>query len=292
MRDSPHFKIYKIRHSHEEEGEHHEEEEEAEAAKKFKMLHKYRECGAQGRNDGPLKTPEGCASVALENGCDNFMFSHTYPVWGCRCCTAENDGPTHKLWNVYTVDVDLARTKKDYYKLKAKVNAVKEIVEQGKDQVTKEELEVNTVTLEETDKEHIKEAINKYTNYKPSKNAKSFGTSSFTFSFETPVVTTTTETTTTEGGSSSTTTTSGSTTTTTTSSSTSTTTTTGGWTETSTTTTSGGWGSNSSSSTTTTGGWGSNTSTEITQPQPTTDPVAPIVEEVITYEPIIIEPIK
>jgi hypothetical protein len=85
MRESVHFNIYKF-----------EEQEEVEVEvdpvvqitldNKFKVVHKYRECGEQGKNYGPLATPEACSAVALDNGCSNFMFSHEYPVWGCRCC--------------------------------------------------------------------------------------------------------------------------------------------------------------------------------------------------------------
>jgi hypothetical protein len=95
------------------------------------------------------------------------------------------------LWNVYTVSANLEKTKTEYYTLKAKYNAVKQIIETGKDQIVKDELEVNVVNLVETDKETIKQAINKYTNYKPSFNSSSF--QSFTFSFDEPQVEVTSE---------------------------------------------------------------------------------------------------
>lgn len=59
------------------------------------------------------------------------------------------------MWNVYTVSANLEKTKAEYYTLKAKYNTVKQIIETGKDQITKDELEVNVVNLVETDKETI-----------------------------------------------------------------------------------------------------------------------------------------
>jgi hypothetical protein len=78
------------------------------------------------------------------------------------------------LWNVYTVDAEYSKAKRDYYQLKAKHDAVKEICDRGRDQILAEELEVNAVNLEQTDKDHIAEAVKKYTNYKPTKNSVPF----------------------------------------------------------------------------------------------------------------------
>jgi len=50
------------------------------------------ECESQSRNYGEIKTPEECAAVAFNDGCSYFMFSHTYTVWGCRCCSVHTTG--------------------------------------------------------------------------------------------------------------------------------------------------------------------------------------------------------
>jgi hypothetical protein len=88
------------------------------------------------------------------------------------------------MWNVYTVDSDIKRSKMEFNKLKAKVNAIKEIIYKGEDQVLADELKVNTVELEVSDKSHITEAIKKYTNYKPSRTS----VTSFSFSFSQPAL--------------------------------------------------------------------------------------------------------
>jgi len=111
------------------------------------------------------------------------MFSYDYPAWGCRCCAEAENGPALKLWNVFTVDSDIKRSKQEFNKLKAKVNAIKEIIYKGEDQLLEDELVVNVVNLEVTDKTHITDAIKKYTNYKPSKTS----VSSLSFSFNKPV---------------------------------------------------------------------------------------------------------
>jgi hypothetical protein len=97
-------------------------------------------------------SPEACAIVALDNGCDNFMFSHDYKDWGCRCCANPDNGPSHMNWNVYTVDTDLAATKKEYYHLKAKHDTVVEIIDAGKDKILDDELKVHKVKLNNDDK--------------------------------------------------------------------------------------------------------------------------------------------
>ena len=98
------------------------------------------------------------------------MFSHEYPIWGCRCCSVPEAGKPHRLWNVYTVDAEYSNAKKDYYQLKAKYDAVQEICDRGRDQILAEELEVNAVNLEQTDRDRIAEAIKKYKHYKPTNN--------------------------------------------------------------------------------------------------------------------------
>lgn len=96
------------------------------------------------------------------------MFSHRYPVWGCRCCRkADQSGRNHKLWNVYAVDSHYELEKKTYYKNKAKHDAVKEIVDQGEEKILEEELVTTVVTLTTEETTGIEEAIKKYKDYKP-----------------------------------------------------------------------------------------------------------------------------
>jgi hypothetical protein len=110
------------------------------------------------------------------------MFSHAYPTWGCRCCSVSEGGRPHSLWNVYTVDAEYSKAKKDYYQLKAKYDAVQEICDRGRDQILAEELEVNAVKLEKTDQDRIAAAIKKYIHYKPTKSSVPFSYESFSFS--------------------------------------------------------------------------------------------------------------
>jgi len=131
-----------------------------------KIAFEKRECGEQGLNFGTMKTPEDCAIVAGKEGYDYFMFSKEYPTWGCRGCSTGDGGKDHKLWNVFAVDGDYTRYKKDYYNAKAKYDLVTEFVEQGRDAILQEELESEKIELAETEKTGIVEAINKYTNYK------------------------------------------------------------------------------------------------------------------------------
>jgi len=163
LRDNGHFNLYLVAHKHDNE----KKEEEDHTDDQFKLQFKYRECGKQSRNFGPLKSPEACGAVAQENKCESFMFSHKYPVWGCRCCAKAEGGRAHKLWNVYTVDEQFTVVKKEYYKTKAKSDAVKEIIEQGKDKIMEEEIKENKVVLEHKEDVEIKSAIKKYICYRP-----------------------------------------------------------------------------------------------------------------------------
>jgi hypothetical protein len=110
------------------------------------------------------------------------MFSHEYPIWGCRCCSVAEGGRPHKLWSVYTVDAEYSKAKQDYYQLKAKYDAVQEICDRGRDQILAEELEMNAVNLEQADSDRIAEAIKKYRYYKPTKSSTPFSFASFSFS--------------------------------------------------------------------------------------------------------------
>jgi len=61
------------------------------------------ECGKQVKNLGD-QTVEQCAlDVEADDECISgvFMYSKSYPVWGCRCCTNAEDPITHNLWNLY-----------------------------------------------------------------------------------------------------------------------------------------------------------------------------------------------
>ena len=144
----------------------------------FKLSFKYRECAVQGRNFGPIKVPEACAAVARKAGCDAFMFSHEYPQWGCRCCDKADGGPLHKLWNVFTVDVDYTRAKGQYYEAKAKFDAVTEIIEQGHEQLLNEEIEVYEPAMEGDKQLQIQAAIAKFTHYRPTLKTSTAGSTS------------------------------------------------------------------------------------------------------------------
>jgi hypothetical protein len=64
-------------------------------------------CSSQANEElGVLSTPGACAKVASnDKSCgDTFMFSKSYPSWGCRCFVAD-DSPNHsgeELWAVYS----------------------------------------------------------------------------------------------------------------------------------------------------------------------------------------------
>jgi hypothetical protein len=60
-------------------------------------------------------------------------------------------------------------TKREFYKEKAKFEAVKEIIEKGKDQIIEDELKINVVKLEVKDTSNILAAIKKYRYYRPTK---------------------------------------------------------------------------------------------------------------------------
>jgi len=65
------------------------------------------ECGEEARGFGPMLTPGECAVNIYkwkEICSDSFMFSESYPEWGCRCCV-EGDTPEKgaELWSLYSV---------------------------------------------------------------------------------------------------------------------------------------------------------------------------------------------
>lgn len=65
------------------------------------------ECGQEGTNFGEMKSPFECAeSVLRDKGCGNhFMFSVSYPSWGCRCCTPTGGegGNLNPEWDLFIV---------------------------------------------------------------------------------------------------------------------------------------------------------------------------------------------
>jgi len=54
-------------------------------------------------NLGEFDSVNDCAVAAAANGCTTIMYSHTYEVWGCRCCADPDPGTPHELWDVYDV---------------------------------------------------------------------------------------------------------------------------------------------------------------------------------------------
>ena len=64
-------------------------------------------CANQGFNLGPLSTAMECAvAVANREECGNtFMFSSTYPSWGCRCCVVDDAPPypTNPNWSLHSL---------------------------------------------------------------------------------------------------------------------------------------------------------------------------------------------
>lgn len=60
--------------------------------------------GEQLKNLGPIETPHDCAlMVQEEDECTStlFMWSASYPVWGCRCCNYDHNPVEHNLWTLY-----------------------------------------------------------------------------------------------------------------------------------------------------------------------------------------------
>lgn len=60
--------------------------------------------GSQLQNVGPIETPHDCALMVQETDeCTStlFMWSSSYPVWGCRCCNYDHNPIAHNLWTLY-----------------------------------------------------------------------------------------------------------------------------------------------------------------------------------------------
>lgn len=61
-------------------------------------------CKAQTVGVGNYDSPETCAWAAEQDSrCHGYiMFSHDYPVWGCRCCSNGAHGPANHFWATYS----------------------------------------------------------------------------------------------------------------------------------------------------------------------------------------------
>ena len=69
-------------------------------------------------------------------------------------------------WNIYAVNKVFEKRKTAYYQVKAKVDTIKNIINQGKAQITEEEASANVVELNTDEMSGIKDAILKYTCFK------------------------------------------------------------------------------------------------------------------------------
>lgn len=79
--------------------------------KDVKLAAIQQECSRQAHNFGEQPSPGECARlVVVEANCGRmFMFSQTFPGWGCRCCmpmTATGEAE-HDSWSVYNVEVNM-----------------------------------------------------------------------------------------------------------------------------------------------------------------------------------------
>ena len=56
------------------------------------LTHSSAQCSAEGENLGNKASPKDCALAAsIRKNCGmTFMFSDSYPVWGCRCCVPDD----------------------------------------------------------------------------------------------------------------------------------------------------------------------------------------------------------
>lgn len=69
-------------------------------------------------------------------------------------------------WNIYTVNKEFEQKKTEFYQVKAKVDTIKSIINQGKAQITEEEASANVVELNTEEMSGIKDAIKKYSCFK------------------------------------------------------------------------------------------------------------------------------
>lgn len=69
-------------------------------------------------------------------------------------------------WNIYATNKEFEVRKTAYYQVKAKVDTIKSIIDQGKAQITEEEASMNVVELNTDELDGIKDAIQKYTCFK------------------------------------------------------------------------------------------------------------------------------
>merc|ERR1712062_646815 len=63
-------------------------------------------CSSQDKNLGEFASAHECAAVVQsDDACTSnvFMWSWSYPVWGCRCCPSAEAPLQHFRWNVYSI---------------------------------------------------------------------------------------------------------------------------------------------------------------------------------------------
>merc|ERR1711994_512031 len=70
------------------------------------ILFERHSCGEQVKNLGEFQSAHDCALVVAGDAeCTQnlFMWSSSYPVWGCRCCESADNPKEHDLWNLYSI---------------------------------------------------------------------------------------------------------------------------------------------------------------------------------------------
>merc|ERR1719322_2221668 len=67
------------------------------------MMFKGTGCKEQKYDMGKFDSADKCAVEAATRKCTTFMWSQSYPSWGCRCCTSTARHPDNNPnWNVYS----------------------------------------------------------------------------------------------------------------------------------------------------------------------------------------------
>lgn len=71
--------------------------------KEMKILKTKTECDERGKDLGQILTAMGCGNAAQkeESDCDQFMYSHSYPVLGCFCCPSTKQTTSNSNWYIY-----------------------------------------------------------------------------------------------------------------------------------------------------------------------------------------------
>merc|ERR1712083_561585 len=70
------------------------------------MVYAGHSCGAQVKNLGEFASAHECSAVVAgddECAANVFMWSWSYPVWGCRCCVSLDAPTVHWRWSVYSI---------------------------------------------------------------------------------------------------------------------------------------------------------------------------------------------